>query len=193
MVPRKRIDLTLVVQTAVALANANGFEAVTLVSVAEQLGIRIPSLYNHVDGLNGLRYQMRLWGIRQLAEALRRAAVGKAGDEAVLSVASAYRQFAHQNPGVYSATLRAAAVDEPELEAVGNEIIEVLIAVLQPYRLGEEDALHAIRGLRSILHGFVDLETSGGFAMSLAKDESFRQLVAVYLMGLHARQGNAEG
>ncbi len=64
MPPKRNIDLQKVVQTAVALADEHGFENVTLASVAEQLGIRIPSLYNHVSGLPGLRYQMTLWAIQ---------------------------------------------------------------------------------------------------------------------------------
>jgi AcrR family transcriptional regulator len=191
MPPKKHIDLQRVVQIGVALANEDGFEAVTLAGVAEQLGIRIPSLYNHVSGLPGLRSEIALWGIKQLAEGLRRAAVGKAGDDAVLSLAHAYRAFAHANPGIYATTLRAASPDEPERMALGQEIIEILFAVLTPYKLSEDDTLHAIRSLRSVLHGFVDLETAGGFGLALDRDESFRQLVAILINGLHAYQSEA--
>ena len=45
-------------------------------------------------------------------------------------------------------------------------------------------ALHAIRGLRSLLHGFVSLEMGGGFGLPLDLDESFQQMVVVYLQGL---------
>lgn len=188
MPPRKSINSQKVVQTAVALADANGFEAVTLASVAEALGIRIPSLYNHVAGLPGLRYEMRLWGLRLLAEHIRRAAVGKSGDEGVGSVASAYRAFAHAHPGIYAVTLRAPDPDEHDLIAVGQEIIDVLFAILRPYGFDDEDMLHAIRAFRSVLHGFVDLETSGAFKMALDLDESFRRLVEGFIGGLHARQ-----
>jgi hypothetical protein len=44
-----------------------------------------------------------------------------------------------------------------------------------------DEALHAIRGLRAILHGFVSLETAGGFKMALDQEESFRRLVSAYL------------
>ena len=188
MPPRKRLNLQRVVETAIRLADEHGFEAVTLASVAEQLGIRIPSLYNHVEGLPGLRYQMRLWGLRQLTEDTRRAAVGKAGDEAIFAIASAYRAFAHAHPGIYAVTLRAPDSDEHELASSGQEIIDTLFAVLQPYGFGEEDMLHAIRAMRSVMHGFVDLETSGGFKMALDLDESFRRLVQGFVEGLHARR-----
>jgi hypothetical protein len=49
----------------------------------------------------------------------------------------------------------------------------------------EEAALHAIRGLRSVLHGFASLEQKGGFGLPLDLDVSFRLLVDAFLTGLH--------
>lgn len=188
MPPRKSIDPQRVLEVSIALADEHGFEAVTLASVAGQLGIRIPSLYNHISGLPGLRHDMALWGVRQLGDRLRRAVTGKSGDEAIISLAHAYRAFAHAHPGIYSATLRAAAPDESELAAAGGEVLDVVLAVLQSYGFSPDDTLHVVRVLRSLLHGFVDLETAGGFGMALDRDESFRQLVQLLLQGLHARQ-----
>ncbi len=186
MSARRRIDPTLVVQTAIQLADASSFEAVTLASVADQLGIRIPSLYNHVSGLPGLRYQMTLWAVRELGDLLRRAAVGMAGADAIMSMAAAYRAFAHAHPGVYRLTIRAAAPDQPELAAAGQDILDTLFAALRPYELSTEDTLHTIRGLRSVLHGFVDLEIAGGFGMALDRDDSFRSLLESFIAGIQS-------
>ncbi|MBZ0303363.1 MAG: WHG domain-containing protein [Anaerolineae bacterium] len=191
MPARKRIDRERVLGVSLALADANGFEAVTLASVAKALGIRIPSLYNHVAGLPGLRYEMALWGLRQLGDDLRRAAVGKAGDDAIISLAHAYRAFAHTHPGIYRATLRAASPDESELVAASQDVLDVVLAVMEPYGFSPDDQLHIIRALRSLLHGFVDLEIGGGFGMALDRDESFGQLVELFVQGLHARQVRA--
>lgn len=188
MPPRKHIDRQQVLEVSIALADAHGFEAVTLASVAAQLGVRIPSLYNHISGLPGLRHDMALWGLRQLGETMRRAAVGKAGDDAIASIADAYRAFARAHPGVYSATLRAASPDEPDLAAAAQDVLEIVLAVLEPYGFSPDDTLHVIRALRSLLHGFVDLEIAGGFGLALDRDESFRQLVHYFVQGLHARQ-----
>lgn len=185
---RKHIDRQRVLEVSIALADERGFEAVTLASVADQLGIRIPSLYNHVAGLPGLRHEMRLWGLRQLGDRLRRAAIGKAGDEAITSIAHAYRAFAHAHPGIYAATLRAATQDEPDLAAASQEVLEVVLAVLGAYGFSPDDTLHVVRSLRSLLHGFVDLETAGGFGLALDRDESFRRLIQLFVQGLRAWQ-----
>lgn len=185
---RKHIDRARVVQVAVELADQRGFEAVTLAQVAAELNIRIPSLYNYVSGLSGLRYQMAVWGLRQATDQLRRAAVGKAGDEAVVAIANAYREFAHAHPGVYGAALRGAPTGDTELAAVGKEVVDVAAAVLAFYGFNGDDAVHAVRALRSVLHGFVDLELAGGFGLPLEPDESFRRLVYILIQGFHGQR-----
>jgi AcrR family transcriptional regulator len=193
MPTRGHIDLPCVVQVAIEIADADGFEAVTLAGIARKLNIRIPSLYNYISSLQGLRREMTLWGLLQLGECLRRAAVGKASDEAVFSLADAYRAFAHTHPGIYSATLRAVDPGQSDLAAAAQEILDILIAVLQSYGFSADEALHAIRGLRSVLHGFVDLETAGGFGMPLSRDESFRRLIQFFVEGLHAQHTDQAG
>jgi AcrR family transcriptional regulator len=184
MAGRKHIDRERVLETAITLADQNGIEAVTLASVADCLGIRIPSLYNHVNGLPGLRREMTLWGLRSLSDTLRRAAVGVSGDEAITRVAEAYRVFALAHTGVYAATLRAVPPEDTELSAIAAELVDIVVAVLRPYAAGQDDALHKVRALRSVMHGFVDLELSGGFGMALDRDESFRRLVRLFIAGL---------
>jgi AcrR family transcriptional regulator len=180
------IDLQRVVTIAVDLADRDGVEAATLAKVAEALGIRIPSLYNYVAGLADLHREIAIWGLQQVADRLRRVAVGKAGDDAVIAVADAYRTFAHEHPGVYGIALRGAAPDDPERAKLGAEIVDILVTILAHYGLIGDDAVHAVRVIRSALHGFVDLELGGGFGLPLERDESFRRLIQIMIQGLHA-------
>lgn len=182
--PRRGLGRAAVVDAAAALADAEGLEQLTLARVAERLGIRTPSLYHHVAGLEGLRRELALLGLRELARRLERAAVGKAGEAALVALAEAYRAFARERPGLYAATLRAPDPADAELGAAAQEVLAVLLAVLAGLGLAGDDALHAIRGLRSLLHGFAALEAAGGFGMPLDLDESFRRLLAVFIAGL---------
>jgi AcrR family transcriptional regulator len=186
MSDRKRIDQNLVVQTAIQIADANGWEAATLAAVADQFKIKIPSLYNHVSGLPGLQYLMSVWAARTLVDLLRRAAVGKAGGDAVMSMGLAYRSFAHAHPGVYRTTLRAPRSDEPELIAAAQDLLDLLLTILQPYGLSTDEMLHTVRGMRSVMHGFIDLEIVGGFGMALDRDESYHRLVTGFIAGIKA-------
>lgn len=187
MARARTLDRAQVVAAAVAVADAEGLESVTLARLAAGLGIRIPSLYNHVAGLDGLRAAMALWGVTQLGDAMRRAAVGRAGADAVRAIATAYRSFALAHPGVYPLTQRAPAPDDAALTAAGEEVVGIVLAVLAPYGLDDDEMLHAVRGLRSLLHGFVDLEVGGGFGLPLSREASFEHLVTLFIDGLNAR------
>lgn len=179
---RKAIDLPSIIQTAVKLANTNGLANVTLASLANELGIKTPSLYNHIDGMNGLRKQLALYGMKELYDRMVEASIGKAGDKALHSLGFAYVAFARENPGLYEATLSASV--DPEIGAAGDMIIKLLLSVLEEYNLTNEDAYHIIRGIRSLLHGFASLERVGGFGLSLDHDESLDRLLRTYLLGL---------
>ncbi len=171
-----------------ALADAAGHpEAITLTALAESLGIQVPSLYNHISGRQDLHHALAVQGMRRLLARLREAAMGKVGREALFALCHAYRSFAGEHPGLYPLTVRAPDPDEAELAGISQEMLQLLSLLLASAGLGGDDALHAIRGLRSLLHGFISLETSGGFKMPLDLDESFHRLVTIYLDGLESR------
>ncbi len=188
MSPRIGLDLQTILQAAAGLADTHGFEQVTLASLAQKLDIRSPSLYNHVHGLNCLRKKMAIYGLELLYGALTKAAVGKAGDEAVHGLGQAYLAFARAHPGLYEATILTPDPRDPEIQQVGNQIVELIVQVLRYYGLKDDDALHVVRGLRSILHGFASLEQRGGFGLPLDLDTSFRMLVDTYLAGIRSLQ-----
>ncbi|MGE0544771.1 MAG: TetR/AcrR family transcriptional regulator [Dehalococcoidia bacterium] len=186
---RAGLDRAAVVLAAARLADRDGLEAVTLAVLAADLGVRPPSLYNHVAGQEGLRRALALHGLKELTARIGRAAVGKSGDAALLALAHAYRAYAGEHPGVYVATLRAPDTADAELTAAGDELLAIVRAVLAGYGLDGDDALHAVRGLRSVLHGFVALEALGGFGLPLDRDESFARLLDMFIAGLHRRAG----
>jgi AcrR family transcriptional regulator len=166
------------------MADADGLDPLSLARLAERLGVRVPSLYNHVQGLPGLRRALALYGIRTLHDALASAAIGRSGDEAVFAIAAAYRTFVKAHPGLYEAMTRTPPGQDAEVADASAAPVEVVQAVLAGYGLQGDDAVHAVRGLRSLVHGFVTLEVSGGFGMPLDVDESFRRLLRTYVAGL---------
>ena len=189
MTSRAGLDRAGVVGAAASLADAAGGAEVKLADLAAHLGVRTPSLYNHVAGQEGLRRELALLGVRELGARLARAAVGRAGDDAVLALAHAYRAFAKERPGLYAATLRAPDPEDAALVAASEEVLGVLRAVLAAYGLRDEAAVHATRGLRSLLHGFLSLELAGGFGLPLDVDGSFVRLVRVFVAGLSRSDG----
>ena len=182
---QRRLSRDAVIAAAVALADARGsHELVTLTAVADALSVRTPSLYNHVAGLADLQLGMAEYGLAQLSAALSAAVGGQTGREALLAAAFAYRTFAARHPGIYRLTLRAPGKNETELQRLSAELLQLLGLLLATLGLRDDEALHAIRGLRAVLHGFTSLETAGGFGLPLDREESFRRLVTTYIDGL---------
>ena len=178
-------------EAAAALIDEEGTgEELSLARLAERLGVRKPSLYNHVGGVGDLRRELAFVGIRELGRSLSRAAVGRSGEEGLFALAEAYRRFVKQRPGLYETTVRSPrlyAPNDPELRAAADEALEPVLAVLDSCGIGGEEAIHAARGLRSIAHGFATLEEGGGFGMDVDVDESFSRLVRAFVGGLDGR------
>ena len=184
MTRRAGLDKAAVLEDAVKLVDEEGLEQLSLGRLAERLGVRVPSLYNHVAGLPGLKRDLAVYCLRELLGRLTRAVMGKARTEAIFALADAFRDYARQTPGRYSLTLQAPAPNDEEWQELGRESVGVAIAVLAPYKLGEETTIHAIRSLRSIVQGFISLEMAGGFAMAIETAISFHWLVQLYAEGL---------
>lgn len=187
MSPRAGLDPGAVVQAAAALVDAEGLESLSISRLAHSLGVKAPSLYNHIGGLPGLRRELALAGHRQLARRLSEAAIGRSWPEALLAVASAYRACIKEHPGIYAASLRASANQEnPDDELVQAEahLLQLVMRIIHTFGLSGDDAIHAARGLRSLVHGFTTLEMAGGFGLPLSLDESFQRLVRLLMVGL---------
>jgi AcrR family transcriptional regulator len=180
--PRAGLDSEAVVTAAARLADEHGLEQLTLARLAAVLGIRTPSLYAHVDGLGDLRARLATRGARELAVTLQAAAAGRSGSDALRAVAVAFRTYAHAHPGTYAAT--QVPSDRPDHQAAASEVVAVMVAVLNGYGLEGEDSIHAVRAIRSALHGFVVLEREGGFQLPVGLQESYDRLIAMLDSGL---------
>jgi AcrR family transcriptional regulator len=185
-VPRAGLDSATVVAAAADLADAEGLEAVTLSRVAAELGVKPPSLYNHVQGREGLVRGIALLGLAEMGTTLRDAAVGRSGDDALLAATQAYRAYVKEHPGRYAAgAVSAPAPDDVEHRQAGSAVVDTFVSVLRAWDLDDDDTIHAVRGIRAAVHGFASLETAGGFGLEQDVDESFARLIAALAAGMH--------
>lgn len=187
MTRRAGVDRALVIEAAADLVDAEGIAALTLARVAAQLGIQTPSLYNHVNGLPDLQRELALLNARLLGDALAAAAIGRSGVPALRALAEAYRAYIKARPGLYMISLRAAGAQTPvdaELGQAEERAVRIGLTVIAAFSLEGTAALHAIRGFRSIAHGFATLEIAGGFGLPLDCDESYRRLVDMFITAL---------
>ena len=182
---RGRLDRAAILERAAGLADRDGLDVLTLTVLAGELGIRPPSLYNHLASLEELRQALAVRAFGELDAALGRAALGKAGAAAVIALGEAYRAYAHAHPGLYAAIAAVGSSTTPELDAARAALLGTVGAVLRGFGLvGKKEVLHAMRAFYSLLHGFVSLEAAGGFALPIKPAASFRWLLAHFSVGL---------
>jgi AcrR family transcriptional regulator len=176
--PRAGLTEGRVIEEGERIADEAGLASLTLAAVAERLGVRQPSLYKHITSIDGLRRSIALRAKQELAVVLGRAAVGRSRGDAISAMAGAYRSWAHEYPGRYSAAQRAPVKGDVDDEIASAAVVQVAVDVMAGYDLRDDDAVDAIRALRSALHGFVTLEAGGGFEMPVDVDRSFDRLVS---------------
>jgi AcrR family transcriptional regulator len=175
--PRVGLSTDRVVEEAELMADEVGLTNFTLTTLAERLGVRQPSLYKHIDGMADLQRQIMLRAKIELADTLRRAAVGRSRGDAVVAISHAYRQWAHEHPGRYESVHRSPAPGDREDGEASWGVVQVCIDVMDGFKLHEDEAIDAIRAIRASIHGFVTLETGGGFSLPANIDRSFDRLV----------------
>lgn len=177
MTYRAGLSREAVVDAAIRIIDGDGLESLSLARLASALGVKSPSLYEHIDGLEDLNQEVRLKCLGMIRSRFQKAALGKSRDPAIRELAAAYRGFAREHPSLYKTTLRSAVNDSKAVQETAKEILDVIYAILDGYGITGNDAVHATRCVRSLLHGFASLEMDGGFGMKVSVEKSYSILV----------------
>ena len=93
------------VEQAWGIAARDGVEGLSLTRIAEALGVKAPSLYNHMKGKAELLKAVNALTIRRLFDTMDTVAADFAPEDShacLVAVAEAYRTFAHTHPMPYA-------------------------------------------------------------------------------------------
>lgn len=183
---RERIPLhvTAVVDAAEEIVDAGGLDALSMTELAARLGVRVPSLYKHVDGIEDVRRRLGLLGVADLAEACRSAVLARSGPDALHALASAFRGYVRVHPGRYAAQVRLALRDDSDYWREANRAIEAVGAVFRSYGLEGDAVRRGVVAFWAAVHGFVQLESVGAMAGYVDVDVTFDGLVATFSRSL---------
>jgi AcrR family transcriptional regulator len=149
-----------ILDTARAIAETDGWAAVTSRRLADAIGYTQPVLYSHFPGgKTEIMRTVALAGFTELTAATRTAIAGKTGPQAVTAVAAAYLDFAAAHPALYEAMFQLPidarfAQDDAETELRSG--FNALGAAL-----GTDHSGTATELLWSALHGMSQLERAG--------------------------------
>ncbi|MFN8623449.1 MAG: WHG domain-containing protein [Chloroflexota bacterium] len=182
--PRAGLSRAVVIEEAADLADETGLDRLTLAALAARFGVAVPSLYKHVDGLEGVRRGITVLALRELTEAM--AAVPDLRGRCL-----AYRAYAKAHPGRYAATIRAVPPDDADAVAAATALLALVNASLATVGLAGDAAIDGARWLRATLHGFMTLEAAGGFGMPREVERSFARAVEGLEAGLAALAADA--
>jgi AcrR family transcriptional regulator len=182
-----KLSREIIVNAALTFLDREGWDSLTINALANQLGTKGPSLYNHVHSLDDLRRTVRMRVVGDIIDMLSTVGQGRTPDDAVMVMASAYRSYAHHHPGRYSAFTRMPlGGDDPEFTEATHAAAEPVIAVLSSYGLDSEAAFFAALEFWSAMHGFVLLEMTGVMA-GIDTDAVFTDMVMRLAAGMQSR------
>ncbi|MCJ1996411.1 TetR/AcrR family transcriptional regulator [Lactococcus piscium] len=182
---KKKIDNEKIIHATIALATKQGLLNVSLNGIAANLGIKTPSLYNHISGIEDLYGQLGIYSLDLLEKEVVQSVLGFSKHDALIRIANTYVTFAIQNPVLYHAIENPYLKNSQDISKAKEAIVLIIQSVLKVYNFTIEKEIKIIRVLRSYLHGFASLYIADLFNIKTVDvDESFDLGLNALLSGL---------
>ncbi len=182
----KGLNQQIVVEEAGKMIEEMGSEKFSMRLLADRLGVKTASLYTHLGSMEELYTQVGLEALKKQQEYQMNAISGKNRDEAVKSLALAYRRFGKEHRELYRFIMSMPEGFAKTLQTAASVIVEPSMKVLSAYNIDEKQRMHWQRVLRSTMHGFISHEENGYFSHYPADiEESYHLAIECILDGLH--------
>ena len=176
---RKRLDREQVLLAAETLVDRDGWRELTMTKLALELGVKVPSLYNHVPSLEALRGELQKRTLAQLGTALNRKAMGRSGETAMRALAATFRRFANEHPARYDLATQAH-VDPEEFAVAAADAGGALAAVVRSYGI-DDPSFELQLSAFAALHGVLVLEHADFFPDFIDTDRVFERVLELVL------------
>jgi AcrR family transcriptional regulator len=158
-----------IIEAARRLLEEQGPEALSMRNVAAEIGIRAPSLYEHVTDKRALESAIIADALNEQGEAQLAFLDHYEGDDPLPGIAKNYREWALAHPHLYRLVFsRDLDRSEPAVAAAEQ-------FAAQPMRRVTGGDIPAGRAIWSFAHGMVSLELAGRFPPDTDVDELWRR------------------
>jgi AcrR family transcriptional regulator len=169
------------------IATDEGWQAVTIRRLAEEIEYSQPVIYSHFRNRDAIVDAVAVEGFGQIAKLLRAAKDSSSNDRLALeNVATAYIDFALGHSALYEAMLTLSSelrFAQPDAQSELREAFEALSSVVAPFC---QEADTATETLWAALHGSAELERHGRIRPAL-RARRLELIVQAMLTVEHAR------
>lgn len=138
----KGLSKERIVAEAVSCIETTGQPSVSLHELARRLGIKTPSLYNHIKNTKELQYEMFRYAIERFVDHQKEAIQGRERDEAVWAFAHAYYAFATENRGLYRLIMSIPSEEDDRAKELALPLLETVVEIFARYGMKEENIAH---------------------------------------------------
>lgn len=190
--PRNGLSKERVVKAAAAMIEQSGSADFSMRALADSLGIKTASLYNHVESMDALMIDVCTYALHMQRDTELQAIDQKIRTDGIFALANAYRSFAREHRELYRLIIHTAASSYDKLTEPSLCAISPFLQILDGYTLTQEQKYHWQHILRGVIHGFVSQEDAGFFShLPVDVEISFRMAMEAYIVGLEqTEKGN---
>jgi AcrR family transcriptional regulator len=160
-----------IVATARELLEEEGSEGLSMRRLADRLGIRAPSIYEHVQDKQALEAALISDGFAETAELFADAVDDS--DEPLAALAAAYRDFARRHPHLYRLMTERPLPRARLVPGVENRAALPLLRATG----GDRDRARAVW---AFAHGMTILELNGRFPPGADLDAAWREGIEAF-------------
>jgi AcrR family transcriptional regulator len=145
-----------VVEVAEKIVDSDGWQQLTMTSLAAKLGVRGPSLYNHVESIEALLAEVQIRALAALSNRLQLASMGKVRADCIRAMAAAQRAYATEHRGLYELAM-SQAIDLEGMATASVPAGEALSAAIRSFGL-QEVTMELGLSCLAPLHGVITLD-----------------------------------
>ena len=183
------LDKGSVIRKAAEIADRDGLDNLSMRVLAQELGIRPPSLYNHISSLDELKHELMLYGWQEMEHKLLVSAVGVSGYDALRAMCRAFLDCAVKRPGLFDAMLWYNKYSDTDSMTATEGFFQYFYRFTESVNISRYYAEHILRTLRGFLEGFSLLVNNGAFGHSASIEESFDISLEILIAGIKTLEG----
>jgi len=185
---RSGLTRETVIQAAVNLIHHRGLDDLTLLDLASIMGVKPPSLYNHIRGITDLRRELSMHALEKMTEVAIKALHKKKERSAIRSFSKAYRNYAKLHPGLYHLGCVYPSMEDTAWHDIYMKYREEFTRCFSSYQMPEATLRNTARSLRSLMHGFVLFEINDSWLQSTNTDTTYEYAIKLFCDALESRR-----